>query len=885
MRKRFLLMSMLIGSTSLLYAQVVQTTAANPLRGDTVNRPSNLGRVEDKSSFTFSESQLNEDDDAIQSSTAVNSSNDDIFLSNSGYLFSPMRFKVRAYDSKYNDMLVNGLLLNDAETGRFSYGMIGGLNDATRNQEGASYGEQNVFGYSPIGGASNINLRASQYAPGSKASLSACNRNYVARAMYTFSTGLKPSGWAFTGSASYRWAQEGVIEGTFYNAFSYFLSAQKILNSSHSLSFTTWGAPTERAQQSAATEEAFWLANSHYYNPYWGYQDGKKRSSRVVNSYEPVALVTWDWKMNKESKLTTSASFKYSKYSTTGLGWNGNAADPRPDYYKYLPSSVYNVWDTSVAPTTDEYNQWLQLYDYWKASKENRQINWDQMYFDNAQANATGGQALYYVEKRHNDQWALNLSSVFNKTLNTRNKYTLGLNLNHTTGMHYKTMDDLLGANTYIDVDKFSVRDYGVGNSATQNDLDNPNRVIKEGDKFGYDYDIYVNKARLFGTYFYQPSNALTIFVGGNLDGSTMERYGNMRNGRAPGKSKGSSGTAYFLAGGGKVNATWRINAGNIVSLTAGYSENAPMAYDAFIAPRIKNDFADNLRTEGILNGELSYLVKLSRLTGKVSGYYTKFYHGIELSQFYNDQESRFTYLTLNDIEKVHYGVEAALTYNVTSSLSFTAIGSVNNAKYTNNPNGTLTYESESESNKSVVYMDGVKENSTPLTALSIGADYNISGWFFSANLNYYDGVYVAASTYRRLGTVMKSYALTSYDANGQPVYDVTAADLSQYGGILLDANGKVSKVCYPHQEKCDGGFMLDASIGRYIRLKNGKSLSINLSVSNILNNTDLCTGGYEQNRDDHYTSGETRTYLFSKNSKYYYANAFNAFLNVGFRF
>jgi len=29
-----------------------------------------------------------------------------------------------------------------------------------------------------------------------------------------------------------------------------------------------------------------------------------------------------------------------------------------------------------------------------------------------------------------------------------------------------------------------------------------------------------------------------------------------------------------------------------------------------------------------------------------------------------------------------------------------------------------------------------------------------------------------------------------------------------------------------PGQEKLDGGFMLDASIGKYIRLKNGKSIS-----------------------------------------------------------
>ena len=78
---------------------------------------------------------------------------------------------------------------------------------------------------------------------------------------------------------------------------------------------------------------------------------------------------------------------------------------------------------------------------------------------------------------------------------------------------------------------------------------------------------------------------------------------------------------------------------------------------------------------------------------------------------------------------------------------------------------------------------------------------------------------------------------------------------------------------------------MLDASIGRFIRLSHGRSLSINLSLQNVLNNKDLRTGGYEQNRDDYYETGEQRTYQFSKNPKYYYANAFNFFLNVGFKF
>ena len=810
----------------------------------------------DNESYTFSESQLGDDDD-FSSTTTMVSSNDDYFLSEVGYLFSAMRFRIRAYESLYNNVYANGVMLNDAERGQFSYGMIGGLNDATRNKEGATYLEHNAFGFSSVGGASNINLRASQQAAGHKASLVGCNRNYLARAMYTYSTGLMENGWAFTGSTSYRWANEGVIEGTFYNSLAYFLAADKKFNDKHSLSIATWGSPTERAQQGAATEEAYWLAGSHYYNPNWGYQQGEKRNARVVNSFEPSMIITWDYNINDKMKLTTSLFGKYSMYSTSALGWNGNAADPRPNYYKNLPSAAYDVWDLEYTPTEQEINDFNTQRDYWLASKANRQLNWDYMYFANQQANASGGECLYYVERRHNDQLTFNLGSTLNIEYNRYNTGTVGLQLGTTKGMHYKTMDDLMGANKYTDIDKFSVGDFGPNSDYVQNDVDHPNRQIKEGDVFGYDYDLYVNKANLFYQHRFS-KGIFHLFGAVNAEGTTMERFGNMRNGRAMKYSKGSSGIATFFGGGAKVGAIFAFNAYNTLSLGAGYENRAPIAYNSFIAPRMRNDFVQGLTNENIFNAELSYKLTAGPVTAKASGYYTRFTNAVEQSAFYNDQQSQFTYLTMTGVAKRHCGVEAAIVYNITSSLSVNAVASVGDASYTNDADGFLISENEKAVINDKVYMTGVKADGTPLTALSLGADYNIKGWYFSANVNYYDNIYVDASKYARLADVV-----------GDPV---TGAD----GKDVLEI---------PTQYKGNGGFIVDASIGKSISLRHGKKLNLNLQLSNLLNNTDMITGGYEQNRDDNYADGSERTYKFSKNPYLYYANAFNFYLNVGFRF
>ena len=86
-------------------------------------------------------------------------------------------------------------------------------------------------------------------------------------------------------------------------------------------------------------------------------------------------------------------------------------------------------------------------------------------------------------------------------------------------------------------------------------------------------------------------------------------------------------------------------------------------------------------------------------------------------------------------------------------------------------------------------------------------------------------------------------------------------------------------------QQKGHGGFMLDLSVGRSLRLKRGKSISINLSITNLLNNRNIVTGGYEQSRSDYTGSGKTRAYQFAKNPKKYYTYGINGMLNIGYKF
>ena len=259
----------------------VAFAVASPLLAQEATDSAEQAGVLDEQAFTFTEAQLGEDDDMSQNVTIINSNNN-IFASQVGYLFSPVRFRYRAFNQKYNEIYINGAPMNDMESGQFRYSLVGGLNQQTRGVENALPFENNNFTMSSMAGSNNYNFRPSAMAHGQRITLTGANRNYRVRAMYTYNSGVTANGWAFSANLTYRWANEGYVEGTFYNSLSYFLGVEKIFNDQHRLSLVTWGNPTERATQGAGTDETYWLANDRYYNPYWGYQDGEKRSSRVV---------------------------------------------------------------------------------------------------------------------------------------------------------------------------------------------------------------------------------------------------------------------------------------------------------------------------------------------------------------------------------------------------------------------------------------------------------------------------------------------------------------------------------------------------------------------------------------------------------------------------
>ncbi|MDR2834878.1 MAG: TonB-dependent receptor plug domain-containing protein [Bacteroidales bacterium] len=198
-------------------------------------------------------------------------SSQDTYINKSGYNFGQARYKIRGYDNNNSLVLLNGILVNDAENGRPYYYTWGGLNDITRFKTSTMGLNFSDFSFGGIGGVTNISLIPSSFRKGVSISYANSNQSYAHRVMATYSSGLSEKGWAFTTSLSTRLSPTNnplsFSEGTFYEGYAFFASAEKKINNSHSLILTGFASPSRSARSAAAIQEAYDLTGSNYYNP------------------------------------------------------------------------------------------------------------------------------------------------------------------------------------------------------------------------------------------------------------------------------------------------------------------------------------------------------------------------------------------------------------------------------------------------------------------------------------------------------------------------------------------------------------------------------------------------------------------------------------------
>lgn len=1004
-------------------------------------------QAQDEILLNLTEEEMTDDEGRSQSQSSSSSASTDVFNSNTSFAWSTARYRNRGYQSNAEDYYIEGLNFRSAERGQFNYSAMGGLNDASRYKEVLNPIEATNFTFGGLGQSTNYLMGASRYAQGWKVGVAGTNRNYKARVNATYSSGVLPNGWAFAAQLAYRFSpyidNKGIIgEGIKYYSLGYFFTAERIWTDKR-LKLITFGAPTERGQNAAVTQEVYDLTGSNNYNPYWGYQNGKVRNSRIVKSYDPTVIAAFEYNIDEQQKMKVAAGYHYSWYSNSALNFY-NAPDPRPDYYRNLPSFM---WDGQIANPHNETSaqqlfddagnhypwglfigedmkgnslgsgfedpmnpgswvgpsvnkeQYMNLVNLWR-NRDNKttQIDWENIYASNYANNVNdpNASARYILERRHNDIQEANASFNYVNTQFEHLKMTLGVEGKFSQGIHYKTIDDMLGGNQWLDVDAFADRDIKelASNSGfTQEDIANVrkneiagdyNQIVKaDGRRFGYDYRINMGNLKAW----FQNEwtfNEVDLYYALAFNYSSMQRTTNMLNGRAwyltkvaeeraiddgsmrylyyghnsydvikAAEANGTlkAGTTYtgdahhFLDPAFKLGVNYKINGRNHLKLNAIAETRAPYARDAYISQRVHDRVVSNIYThdqaknltefyaasEKVASADLTYEFNYPIVRGRITGFFTQSWNGTELNGYYDDEARTFVNQALTGIDKRYMGIEAAAAVKLGTYFTLTGVASVGDYRYTSDARAIQSAENgmpmtQDQSTKALVFetedkvlLKGLKLSTGPQVNASLKLSFfHPKMWFADITVSYHDWNYLSVAPSRRMqglytGTRIDGTAVNGWfgDENTNAIqttdgqllrWDFDEAGNVVYQNAELDANG-VPVLKYPFnvmtmQENIAATnplnrFLIDASVGKLLYLPNRQSLSINLSVTNLTNNTHFKTGGYQQARlpravrqgELDYQNSIITANAWKYPSKYYYAWGVNFFLSVTYKF
>ena len=809
----------------------------------------------------------------------------DLFNNIASYKFSEMRFNVRGYDGQYNDVTLNGIKMNDALTGYGPWSLWSGLNDATRNQQNVSGLTMTDTGLGGIGGQTNIFATASQLRKGFRSSVVGANSMYRMRVMLTYASGMLDSGWSYAFSFSTRQMGNDYVDGVYYNAFAYYASVEKAFRNNSRLGLTVMAAPTQRGAQQASTQEAYDMFGSNYYNPNVGYHNGKLRNSRVRNMHEPIAMLTYSWDISDRTRFNAAASARFGFNGYSALTWN-NGADPRPDYYRRLPSYFRKRGEQDITPGGKA--EWERQAEQ-AAANWNPYMDYDYMigvnsgYRDMAAEDenpsiAGKKRSNYMIEERHTDQLDFNLVASLSHQINAHHRILGGVKARVNRTEYYDKVKDLLGGDYWLDVDKFAERDLGWDPLNYQNNVayylkNNHAPAAKEGDKISYDYYAHVRQLQAWLQYG-MSYGGFTMGLGAEVGTTSLWRYGLWQKGLFMDDSYGKSVTQSYLTYKFKGNFAYRFSSAHSLSANVAAIQDAPTFQSAFVSPRTRQQATPNISPEKVFSAELAYELNLPYVQARLSGYYTTIADQSKVISFYDDTQSSFTNFAMSGIDKRYYGVELGVSVPLVAGLSLQGALSWGNYTYTSNPYFTQIVDNRAE----VVLEDnvmwkGMHVESSPQLAANVGLNFRgPKNWYASVDFNIYDHLYLSMNPMYRTTSVIIPYIDRFNSTNN-------AAEIISYAKGMTALRA---------QEEFDTAYTLNASVGKNWYIQRKYTLGFSLQVNNILNNQNIHTGGYEQMRLNRIRDDKSGNFgdLYSRfDSKYFYMLGTTYYLNVYFRF
>jgi iron complex outermembrane receptor protein len=612
-----------------------------------------------------------------------------VYSTKSGGGFGDGRINVRGFNSENVAVLINGVPVNDMENGRVYWSNWAGLSDVTSTMQVQRGLGASKLAVPSIGGTINIITKSTDAEKGGSVIATVGNDGYQKYGA-TLSTGLMDNGYAVTVSGSKTFG-DGYIDGTEFEGYSYFANISKRINDKHTLSLTSFGAPQRHGQrQNRSTIETYLNAESGLrFNPDWGIKNGKVVHVEDNFYHKNKTILNHYWDINDKSLLSTAL------YGSWGSGGGGGRAGE---------NDLFNV----------------------RYGDSDQPINLDNIVEINQERADQGLDAASYLRASRNDHDWYGLLSTYKNNLTDNIALMAGIDLRSYTGHHFSEVTDLLGA------------DYVLEN----NDVNNPNRLAKVGDKRDYYNDGKVNWGGLFTQVEYTKDN-LATFVSAAISNTSYKRidFFNYLDSDPLQETDWYNFMGFSVKGGANYNLTENHN----VFANIGYFEKAA-GFDAVFQNFDNETINENAENQKIFSAELGYGYRSATFAANVNLYYTQ-WNDRTNTDAYTGTDGQNYFLNLLGVNALHQGIEVDFEYRPTTKLTLTGMMSLGDWTWTDNVLDVQVYDEDQNPVGAPIdlYIEGLKVGDAAQTTVALGLDYQVlEDTRFIVNYNYFDGLWAS---------------------------------------------------------------------------------------------------------------------------------------------
>ena len=648
------------------------------------------------------------------------------------------------------------------------------------------------------------------------------------------------------------------IDGVLGNSLEVNIATSKQFRNKSTLAMAIFAKPSMRGTRLASTQEAFRLIGNNLYNPAWGYQNGAIRNSRIRREFLSTAFVGYEGYLNERTKFNIAAAVTAGVEKYSSLDWF-DAQTPAPDNYRYMPSYF-----------DDEEDIFHAVESVWLTNNPRyTQINFDRLIATNR---LNGGEAVYAIS----DRVRRTILSTFRGEATTsleKGNISYGVEVAIANYRNYKQMRDLLGAEYTVDLDYFLLDDDTFGNSL-QNDLNNPNRHIGEGNRFGYDYSIRKSSASVFAIYRYA-TEKFDLDIAAKVGYADISRRGFYRKELFADNSFGVSQHLKFSPYALRIKASYLIDNKHFISTKVATEATPCECEDLFLQSQYNNRTVANPAMRTTYDAEVQYMFQCSNFKLSATLFAGAELNYTQVRHLYDDLSGEYADVVTSNINTLRYGVEVEAEYRFAEHFRATAASTL--GRYSYATNSLITIYSDKSS---LLLADNIESRTkglslenAPQIVVTAGVSYYKSGWWASINANYAGLRYIEPSAVMRTERVL-----------------AMAVSPEQRADLLS-------------QEKLGDAFTLDISLSKslYFNRLNRKIYStkaaprfedkhprsrliLRIGVRNLLGSTNIVYNAYESSRLQRYKLADE--YIYNRQaSRYMYAYPRTFYASATFAF